>query len=129
MSETKPIRLLIAALGGEGGGVLAGWISNAAIASGHFGSALRFRASHNAPAPRPTISEILPRKKGAKDKRPVLALNAAPGEVDVMVASELLGSRACNPGRIRERGEDLTDCLHRACLHGGRRVRDGRRSA
>jgi indolepyruvate ferredoxin oxidoreductase beta subunit len=37
MSDAKPIRLLIAALGGEGGGVLAGWISNAAIASGHFG--------------------------------------------------------------------------------------------
>ena len=46
MSEAKPIRLLIAALGGEGGGVLAGWISNAAIASGPF------RAAHVDPGRR-----------------------------------------------------------------------------
>ena len=34
MAEAQPIRLLIAALGGEGNGVLAGWITEAAVASG-----------------------------------------------------------------------------------------------
>ena len=36
MAHAQPIRLLIAALGGEGGGVLASWLHAAAIASGHF---------------------------------------------------------------------------------------------
>lgn len=35
MKEIRPVRLLIAALGGEGGGVLASWITNAAVAAGH----------------------------------------------------------------------------------------------
>ncbi|HWB47400.1 MAG TPA: hypothetical protein VG900_18365, partial [Hyphomicrobiaceae bacterium] len=36
MASAKPIKVLIAALGGEGGGVLASWLHRAAIASGHF---------------------------------------------------------------------------------------------
>src|SRR5262245_62705994 len=36
MAEARPIRLLIAALGGEGGGVLASWLHAAAIGAGHF---------------------------------------------------------------------------------------------
>ena len=36
MAQAKPITLLIAALGGEGGGVLASWLHAAAIAGGHF---------------------------------------------------------------------------------------------
>ena len=101
MSETKPIRLLIAALGGEGGGVLAGWISNAAIASGHFGQRTSIPGVAQRTGATTYYLEILPRKKGAKDKRPVLALNAAPGEVDVMVASELLEAvRAIQAGFV-----------------------------
>jgi indolepyruvate ferredoxin oxidoreductase, beta subunit len=90
MSDEKPIRLLIAALGGEGGGVLAGWISNAAIASGHFGQRTSIPGVAQRTGATTYYIEILPGAGAAKDKRPVLALNAAPGEVDVMVASELL---------------------------------------
>ena len=34
MTRDEPTRLLIAAMGGEGGGVLAGWITQAALAEG-----------------------------------------------------------------------------------------------
>ena len=36
MAQAKPITVLIAALGGEGGGVLASWLHRSAIAAGHF---------------------------------------------------------------------------------------------
>ena len=36
MREDRPIKLLLAALGGEGGHVLASWLNDAAIASGHY---------------------------------------------------------------------------------------------
>ena len=36
MASSKSITVLIAALGGEGGGVLASWLHAAAIAAGHF---------------------------------------------------------------------------------------------
>jgi indolepyruvate ferredoxin oxidoreductase beta subunit len=101
MSGAKPIRLLIAALGGEGGGVLAGWISNAAIASGHFGQRTSIPGVAQRTGATTYYIEILPGAGSAKDKRPVLALNAAPGEVDIMVASELLETvRAIQAGYV-----------------------------
>ena len=33
-TKTRPTRLLIAAMGGEGGGVLAGWLTEAALDAG-----------------------------------------------------------------------------------------------
>lgn len=102
MSDTKPIRLLIAALGGEGGGVLAGWISNAAVASGHFCQRTSIPGVAQRTGATTYYLEILPRSGEAGGKRrPVLALNAAPGEVDVMVASELLETvRAVQAGYV-----------------------------
>ena len=101
MSEVRPIRLLIAALGGEGGGVLAGWISNAAVASGHFGQRTSIPGVAQRTGATTYYLEILPRSDAAIGKRPVLALNAAPGEVDVMVASELLEAvRAIQAGYV-----------------------------
>ena len=103
MSDAKPIRLLIAALGGEGGGVLAGWISNAAIASGHFGQRTSIPGVAQRTGATTYYIEILPDAGPAKDKRPVLALNAAPGEVDIMVASELLETvRAIQAGYVSQ---------------------------
>jgi indolepyruvate ferredoxin oxidoreductase beta subunit len=103
MSPSKPIRLLIAALGGEGGGVLAGWISNAAIASGHFGQRTSIPGVAQRTGATTYYLEILPDAATAKGRKPVLALNAAPGEVDVMVASELLETvRAIQAGYVSQ---------------------------
>ena len=103
MSDARPIRLLIAALGGEGGGVLAGWISNAAIASGHFGQRTSIPGVAQRTGATTYYLEILPGAGAAKERRPVLALNAAPGEVDIMVASELLETvRAIQAGYVSQ---------------------------
>jgi indolepyruvate ferredoxin oxidoreductase beta subunit len=101
MRDARPIRLLIAALGGEGGGVLAGWISNAAVACGHFGQRTSIPGVAQRTGATTYYIEILPNDGTTKGKRPILALNAAPGEVDVMVASEMLETvRAVQAGYI-----------------------------
>ena len=89
---TRPLTLLIAALGGEGGGVLTNWII-AAAAELRLPGADRPRspASRSAPAPPPTTSRSCPtpwRELGGR--RPVLALTPGIGDIDIVVASELM---------------------------------------
>ena len=96
---SEPTRLLIAALGGEGGGVLAGWITEAAVASGLVTS----RTSIPGVAQRTgaTTYYIEMVAAGPGKPRPVLALNPAPGQVDILLASELLeATRLAGNGMI-----------------------------
>jgi len=87
MAEAQPIRLLIAALGGEGGGVLAGWISEAAAASGLSVS----RTSIPGVAQRTgATTYYVEMAAHAGGPPPILSLNPAPGQVDILLATELL---------------------------------------
>lgn len=91
-AATRPITLLIAALGGEGGGVLTDWIV-AAAASQNFpvqstsipGVAQRTGATtyHIELVPQPM-------PPGETARRPILALAPGIGDVDLVVASELM---------------------------------------
>ena len=104
MSETRSIKLLLAALGGEGGHVLASWLHDAAIASGHYVQGTFIPGVAQRTGATTYYLEIVPAAAAqhhAAVRRPVLALNAAPGEVDVMVASELLEAvRAIQAGFV-----------------------------
>ncbi len=83
----EPIRLLIAALGGEGGGVLAGWISEAASESGLVVS----RTSIPGVAQRTgATTYYIEMVQASGGPRPILSLNPAPGQVDILIATELL---------------------------------------
>jgi indolepyruvate ferredoxin oxidoreductase beta subunit len=87
MAELQPIRLLIAALGGEGGGVLAGWISEAAAASGLVVS----RTSIPGVAQRTgATTYYIETVRASGSAVPILGLNPAPGQVDILLATELL---------------------------------------
>jgi indolepyruvate ferredoxin oxidoreductase beta subunit len=88
MAETaQPIRLLIGALGGEGGGVLAGWISEAAAASG----LVVGRTSIPGVAQRTgATTYYIEMVRSSGSPRPILSLNPAPGQVDILMATELL---------------------------------------
>ena len=112
MNEFRPIRLLIAALGGEGGGVLASWITNAAIAAGHVAQRTSIPGVAQRTGATTYYIEIAP---GATNgTKPVLALNPAPGEVDVMLASELLETtRAVQAGSITPSRTHLIASTHR----------------
>ena len=81
-----PLRILISALGGEGGGVLASWIADAAIADGHVAQ----RTSVPGVAQRTGSTTYYIEMVRAEGRRPILSLAPTAGEVDLFIATELL---------------------------------------
>jgi indolepyruvate ferredoxin oxidoreductase beta subunit len=83
--------LLIAALGGEGGGVLTNWIVGAAEAAGFPVQSTSIPGVAQRTGATTYYIEIFPVKAAALGgKRPVLALTPGVGDIDIAVASELL---------------------------------------
>jgi indolepyruvate ferredoxin oxidoreductase beta subunit len=82
---------LIAALGGEGGGVLTEWIVSAAAHAGYPVQSTSIPGVAQRTGATTYYIEILPVQASELDgKRPVLALTPGVGDIDVAVASELL---------------------------------------
>ena len=104
MAGARPITVLIAALGGEGGGVLASWLNRSATAQGLFVQSTSIPGVAQRTGATTYYAEIVPgagARHSRSGTRPVLALNAAPGEVDLVVASELLeAARAVAAGYV-----------------------------
>ena len=100
----KPITLLIAALGGEGGGVLADWIIAAAALQDYPVQSTSIPGVAQRTGATTYYVELFPAHlAGLGDRRPVMTLTPAPSYVDVMVSSELLETgramlRATNTG-------------------------------
>jgi len=90
-ASPRPITLLIAALGGEGGGVLTNWIVSAAETAGYPVQSTSIPGVAQRTGATTYYIEILPVLTGELDgKRPVLALTPGVGDIDIAVASELL---------------------------------------
>src|SRR6185295_12988845 len=102
VSDARPITLLIAALGGEGGGVLTDWIVSAADQSGLPVQSTSIPGVAQRTGATTYYIEIFPvphRELGGK--RPVLALAPGVGDVDIVVASELMeAGRAISMGFV-----------------------------
>jgi indolepyruvate ferredoxin oxidoreductase, beta subunit len=111
----RPVTLLLAALGGEGGGVLTSWIVNAAQASGLPVQATSIPGVAQRTGATTYYVEIWPQRWSALDGRaPLLALAPAPGEVDVLAASELLeAARALLAGLVTPERTLLIASTHR----------------
>ena len=91
MTATRPITLLIAALGGEGGGVLTDWIVSAAHSSGLPVQSTSIPGVAQRTGATTYYVEIYPVPRSELGgRRPVLALSPGVGDVDLVVASELL---------------------------------------
>src|SRR3954453_1591507 len=89
--STRPLTLLIAALGGEGGGVLTDWIVSAAEAAGLPVQSTSIPGVAQRTGATTYYVEIFPVPLAQLGgKRPVLALAPGVGDVDLVVASELL---------------------------------------
>ena len=99
---TRPFTLLIAALGGEGGGVLTDWIVSAADASGLPVQSTSIPGVAQRTGATTYYIEIYPVPlKELGGRRPVLALSPGVGDVDLVVASELLeAGRAISSGFV-----------------------------
>ncbi len=91
MNSSRPITILIAALGGEGGGVLTQWIVSAAAQAGFPVQSTSIPGVAQRTGATTYYIEILPVKTAElAGKRPVLALTPGVGDIDIAVASELL---------------------------------------
>jgi indolepyruvate ferredoxin oxidoreductase beta subunit len=111
----RPITILIAALGGEGGGVMADWLMEAATASGLPAQATSIPGVAQRTGATTYYLEIYPfNKKDLNGKEPVLSLTPSPGNVDVMVASELIeAGRAMLNGFVSPERTTLVASTHR----------------
>ncbi len=99
MTADRPFTLLIAALGGEGGGVLADWIVQAAIACDLPVQATSVPGVAQRTGATTYYIEIFPQtRRQLGGRQPLFALLPSMGDIDVMLASELLeaGRAAAN---------------------------------
>jgi indolepyruvate ferredoxin oxidoreductase, beta subunit len=88
---TQPISLLLCALGGEGGGVLAQWLVDAARRAGYPAQATSIPGVAQRTGATTYYLEVFPVKLAdLGGRRPVLGLNPLPGRLDVLLSSELL---------------------------------------
>ena len=111
----RPITVLIAALGGEGGGVMADWLMEAATATGYPAQATSIPGVAQRTGATTYYLEIFPLEKSKLNGRePVLSLTPSPGNVDVMVASELVeAGRAMQNGFVSPERTTLIASTHR----------------
>ncbi|HEX7045774.1 MAG TPA: indolepyruvate oxidoreductase subunit beta family protein [Burkholderiales bacterium] len=115
MSAPRPISVLIGALGGEGGGVLAGWLTSAAERCGFPVQRTSIPGVAQRTGATTYYVEIVPAARAAlAGEEPVLALAPVPGEIDLMISSELLeAARAVQNGIIDPERTTLIASTHR----------------
>jgi indolepyruvate ferredoxin oxidoreductase beta subunit len=111
----RPITVLVAALGGEGGGVLADWLVAAATAAGYPVQSTSIPGVAQRTGATTYYVEVYPAKRETLDgRRPVLALTPSPGNVDLMAASELVeAGRAMQNGFVSPERTTLVASTHR----------------
>ena len=90
---SQPISILLCALGGEGGGVLADWLIEAARHAGYPAQATSIPGVAQRTGATTYYLEVFPQSQAELgERRPVFGLNPLPGRLDVLVSSELLES-------------------------------------
>jgi indolepyruvate ferredoxin oxidoreductase alpha subunit len=89
--DPRPIKIVIAALGGQGGGVLSDWIVAAGERSGFIAQATSVPGVAQRTGATVYYIELFPEAAArARGKAPVLALMPTPGDVDIVIAAELM---------------------------------------
>jgi len=119
------ISIAILALGGQGGGVLADWILSVAEDNGHTAQGTSVPGVAQRTGSTIYYIELYPKS----DRLPVMALSPVPGDVDIVIASELMeGGRALQRGFVRTGHTTLISSTHRVYAIAEKSARfDGRR--
>ncbi len=101
-SDIRPITILIAALGGEGGGVLSGWLSAAAAMEGYPVQSTSIPGVAQRTGATTYYVELFPLKwSKLGQSSPIMALSPTQGNLDIMVATEFLeAARAIENGWV-----------------------------
>lgn len=91
LADRRPVTLLICALGGEGGGVLAEWLVETATRSGYSAQSTSIPGVAQRTGSTTYYFEVFPAPFAELDgRKPVFSLYPVPGALDVLVSSELL---------------------------------------
>jgi indolepyruvate ferredoxin oxidoreductase beta subunit len=100
MTASRPITVTIAALGGQGGGVVSDWVVEVARRSGYLAQATSVPGVAQRTGATIYYLELFPLADlPADQRRPIFALMPNPGDVDVVIASEIMEA-----GRAMQRG-------------------------
>jgi indolepyruvate ferredoxin oxidoreductase beta subunit len=112
----RPIKLTIAALGGQGGGVLTQWLVEVAKAEGYLAQSTSVPGVAQRTGATLYYLEFFPRAAAERAGRePVMALMPVPGDVDCVIASELAeAGRAIQRGLVTRERTTLISSSHRA---------------
>jgi len=112
----RPIKLTIAALGGQGGGVLADWLIEIAEAENYIGQSTSVPGVAQRTGATIYYLEFFPRAAAEQAGRaPILALMPVPGDVDCVIASELAeAGRAIQRGLVTPERTTLISSTHRS---------------
>ncbi len=116
MPSERPIKLSIAALGGQGGGVLADWLVEIANTEGYLAQATSVPGVAQRTGATIYYLEFFPRALAAAAGRdPIMALMPVPGDVDCVLASELVeAARAVQRGLVTPENTTLIASSHRS---------------
>lgn len=116
MPSERPIKLTVAALGGQGGGVLTDWLVEIANTEGYLAQATSVPGVAQRTGATIYYLEFFPRSLAAAAGRdPIMALTPVPGDVDCVLASELVeAARAVQRGLVTPENTTLIASSHRS---------------
>ena len=113
IGQARAIGIAVLAMGGEGGGVLADWLVGMAETNGYIAQSTSVPGVAQRTGATIYYVEIFP-ELAAAGREPVLALMPVPGDVDVVVASELMeAARAVSRGLVTPDKTTLVASTHR----------------
>jgi indolepyruvate ferredoxin oxidoreductase beta subunit len=115
LPKMRPITIAVVALGGEGGGVLADWIVDLAQHGGYLAQATSVPGVAQRTGATVYYVELFPNSAARTAQRePVLGLMPMPGDVEVVLASELMeAARAVERGFVTPDKTLLIASTHR----------------
>ena len=114
MSNPRAFTIAILAMGGEGGGVLADWLVDLAEQDGCVAQSTSVPGVAQRTGATIYYVEIFPRGQLPAGAQPVLGLSPVPGQVDVVIASELMeAGRALQRGLVTADRTTLIASTHR----------------
>ena len=110
----QPIKIAILAMGGEGGGVLADWIVDLGEHNGWTAQTTSVPGVAQRTGATIYYVELLPPAAPSEKRTPILALMPMPGDVDVVLCSELMeAGRAVQRGLVTPDRTALLTSTHR----------------
>lgn len=125
LHEGNPIKVAILAMGGQGGGVLADWIVDLAEHNKWWGQTTSVPGVAQRTGATIYYVEMLPESAVQQaGRQPALALMPTPGDVDLVVAAELMeGGRAIQRGLVTPDRSVLISSSHRSYAVGEKSAR------